>query len=104
MSPVVHDIADLVCPHPGVRFWFCAASCFHEQMGPIQRNSMGDWVCQLKNCSPPQDNSGVSMNQDSPECEVQRKDGANATTELVRKEIHGSLKKTDDPGIQTMDD
>ena len=58
----------------------------------------------VKNCSPPQDNSGASMNQDSPEHEVQGKDGANATTELVREEIRGSLKKVDDPGIQTVDD
>ena len=44
------------------------------------------------------------MNQDSPEREVQDEDGANAITELDHKEIRGSLKKTDDPGIQTVDD
>ena len=58
----------------------------------------------VKNHGPPQDNSGASMNQDSPEHEVQSKDGANATTELAHKEIRGSLKKTDDPGTQTVDD
>ena len=58
----------------------------------------------MKNCSPSQDNSGASMNQDSPECEVHDEDGANVSTELDHKETRGSLKKTDDPEIQTVDD
>ena len=58
----------------------------------------------MKNYSPSQDNSGVSMNQDSPGREVQDEDGANAITELDHKEIRGSLRKTDDPGIQTVDE
>ena len=107
--PGVLNPADIVSKHWGYSdIWMTLKPILFYQGDTMDLIDDGEEPSSMnrgvKNCSPSQDNSGVSMNQDSPECEVHDEDGANVSTELDHKEIRGSLKKTDDPEIQTVDD